>query len=119
MKKTTIVFTLALITVFSSYVSAQQPIAGGFTGPSLAKLTVAEALKLSDDTPVVLEGKIEKNLGGEKYLFKDNTASVTVEIDNDEWRGITVNEQDIIEIRGEVDKDLMNFEIDIDSISKK
>ena len=119
MKKTTIISALALIIGFSSNVSAQQPIVGGFTGPLLTKITVAEALKLSDDTPVVLEGKIEKNLGGEKYLFKDNSASVTVEIDNDDWRGITVSEQDLIEIHGEVDKDLMNFEIDVDSVLKK
>ena len=38
---------------------------GGFQGPSMASTSVAEALKMSDDTPVVLKGKIEKSLGGE------------------------------------------------------
>ena len=45
--------------------------------------------------------------------------SVTVEIDNDDWRGVSVSEKDTVEIRGEVDKDFMNFEIDVDSITKK
>ena len=117
MKKLALYSTLVLVVGFAGNVYAQQ--AGGFAGPSLPKITVADALKLSDDTPVVLEGKIEKNLGGEKYLFKDNTASVTIEIDNDDWRGVTVGEQDLIEIHGEVDKDLMNFEIDVDVVAKK
>lgn len=117
MKKLALVSALALVLGLSNNVFAQQQ--GGFTGPSVTRMTVAEALKLSDDTPVVLEGKIEKNLGGEKYLFTDTTGSVTVEIDNEDWRGITVNEQDNIEIRGGVDKDLMNFEIDVDAVAKK
>ena len=117
MRKLALYSALALVVGFAGNVYAQQ--AGGYTGPSIAKITVAEALKLGDDAPVVLEGKIEKGLGGEKYLFSDATGSVTVEIENDDWRGVTVNEQDNIEIRGEVDKDLMNFEIDVDTVTKK
>ena len=92
---------------------------GGFTGPSIAKSTVAEAKNLSDDTPVILTGKIEKSLGGEKYLFSDQTGSLTVEIDNEDWRGVTVSENDVVEIRGEIDKDLMSMKIDVDSVVKK
>ena len=123
MKKLAMVSALALVIGFSGNALAQQNFgaanAGGYTGPSAASMTVAEAKKLGDDTPVVLVGKIEKSLGGEKYVFTDNTGSVTVEIDNDDWRGLTVNDKDTVEIRGEVDKDFMNFEIDVDSIAKK
>ncbi len=123
MKKLAMVSALALVIGFSGNALAQQNFgaanAGGYTGPSAASMTVAEAKKLGDDTPVVLIGKLEKSLGGEKYLFTDNTGSVTVEIDNDDWRGLTVNDKDTVEIRGEVDKDFMNFEIDVDSIAKK
>lgn len=123
MKKLAMVSALALVIGFSGNALAQQNFgaanAGGYTGPSAASMTVAEAKKLGDDTPVVLIGKLEKSLGGEKYLFTDNTGSVTVEIDNDDWRGLTVNDKDTVEICGEVDKDFMNFEIDVDSIAKK
>lgn len=123
MKKFAMVSALALILGVSGNALAQQNFgaanAGGYTGPSAAAMTVAEAKKLSDDTPVVLVGKIEKSLGGEKYLFTDNTGSVTVEIDNDDWRGLTVNDKDTVEIRGEVDKEFMNLEISVDSVSKK
>ena len=123
MKKFAMVSALALILGVSGNALAQQNFgaanAGGYTGPSAAAMTVAEAKKLSDDTPVVLVGKIEKSLGGEKYLFTDNTGSVTVEIDNDDWRGLNVSDKDTVEIRGEVDKEFMNLEISVNSVSKK
>ena len=123
MKKFAMVSALALFLGVSGNALAQQNFgaanAGGYTGPSAAAMTVAEAKKLSDDTPVVLVGKIEKSLGGEKYLFTDNTGSVTVEIDNDDWRGLNVSDKDTVEIRGEVDKEFMNLEISVDSVSKK
>ncbi len=92
---------------------------GGFQGPGLQPSSVSEALKLNDDTPVVLIGQIEKSLGGEKYLFKDATGSVTVEIDNEDWRGINVTPKDTIVIQGEVDKDFFKTEIDVDSVALK
>lgn len=92
---------------------------GGFQGPGLSNSTVAEALKLGDDTAVVLEGKIEKSLGKEKYLFSDNTGSVTVEIDNEDWRGQKVTPNDTVVIHGEVDKDFFKTEIDVDVITLK
>jgi uncharacterized protein (TIGR00156 family) len=107
---------LALVLGFSGEAFAQH---GGYTGPSITKSSVAEALKLRDDSAVVLEGKIAKSLGGEKYLFTDATGSITVEIDNEDWRGVSVNENDTVVIKGEIDKDLMSVEIDVDSVSKK
>ena len=92
---------------------------GGFQGPGLQPSSVSEALKLNDDTPVVLVGQIEKSLGGEKYLFKDATGSVTVEIDNEDWRGVNVTPKDTIVIQGEVDKDFFKTEIDVDSVALK
>ena len=107
---------LALVLGFCGEAFAQN---GGYLGPSIAKSSVAEALKLRDDSAVVLEGKIEKSLGAEKYVFTDATGSVTVEIDNEDWNGVSVNENDIVVIKGEIDKDLMSVEIDVDSVAKK
>lgn len=92
---------------------------GGFTGPGLEVSTVAEAAKLSDDTPVIIVGSIEKSLGDEKYLFKDASGAITVEIDDDDWNGLNVTPQDLIEIRGEVDKDLFNIKIEADVVTLK
>ena len=92
---------------------------GGFKGPGLQPSTVAEALGYSDDTPVVLVGKIERSLGDEKYLFKDSSGTVTVDIDNDDWRGITVTPNDTVVIEGEVDKDFFKTQIDVDTVRLK
>lgn len=91
----------------------------GFQGPGVAPSTVAEALKMKDDTPVVLIGQIEKSLGHEKYQFKDASGTVTVEIDDDDWRGVDVKPQDVVIIKGEVDKDMFSTEIDVDSVELK
>ncbi len=92
---------------------------GGFQGPGLSTITVAQALELGDDTAVVLEGKIEKSLGKEQYVFQDATGSVTVEIDDDDWRGLTVTPQNTVIIKGEVEKDMFKTEIDVDAIEIK
>ncbi len=119
MNKIFALYALAMAFYLSSNAQAQN-IQGGFTGPTIAPTTVAEALKLSDDTPVVLVGKIEKNLGHEKYLFKDASGSVIVEIDDDDWNGVNVTPADTIEIRGEVDKEMLKeTEIDVDSVILK
>ena len=116
MKKLSLICTLALILGFSGNSYAQ----GGFTGPSVSKkITVKEALELKDDSSVILEGKIKVSLGDEKYQFSDGTADIVIEIDNEDWRGLSVNENDTVEIKGEVDKEFLNTKIDVDTITKK
>ena len=123
MNKLIAVTSLSLIFGFSSAAYAQYNGAaaprGGFTGPGLSVSTVAEAVKMSDDQPVVLVGQIEQSLGDEKYLFKDATGSVTIEIDNDDWRGVNVGPSDTIEITGEVDKDFFDVKNDVDTVQLK
>lgn len=90
---------------------------GGFKGPSaLSATTVKDAKEMRDDTNVILVGRITKYLGGENYQFEDATGTITVEIDEDLWRNLTVTPEDKVEIRGEVDKSWTKLEIDVDSI---
>ena len=81
--------------------------------------TVSEALLLEDDAPVALIGTITQNLGDEKYQFTDNTGTVVVEIDDEDWNGLTPNPNDMVVITGEVDKDGNVVEIDVDTIALK
>ena len=121
MKKFLSVSTLAFVLGLNgvSLAAAQAPATGGFTGPTIAAITVEQAKQLSDDTPVVLTGKIEKSLGDEKYQFSDQTGSITLDIDNEDWNGVMVNEKDTVEVRGEIDKDMFSLEVDVDQIIKK
>lgn len=125
MNKVLSVSVMALMLGFSTLANAQGFVAqnnnaaGGFKGPGLSVITVEQALKLGDDTAVVLEGQIEKSLGKENYVFKDATGSVTIEIDDDDWKGQTVTPQDTIIIKGEVEKDMFKTEIDVDVVELK
>ena len=123
MNKLVAVSAFALMLGFSGGAYAQYHGAtaprGGFTGPGLAVSTVAEASKMSDDQPVVLEGKIKQSLGDEKYLFQDQSGEITIEIDDDDWRGLSVGPEDTIEISGEVDKELFDVKVDVDTVKLK
>lgn len=92
---------------------------GGFTGSGAPSLTVAEALDLGDDAWVTLTGRIEKRLGHERYQFSDATGTVVLDIDDDEWRGLTVGPEDVVEIQGEVDRHYLKKEIEVERIIKK
>jgi uncharacterized protein (TIGR00156 family) len=88
----------------------------GFRGPGPDLVTVDAIKGLRDDYPVALRGKIERFLGDEKYLFADETGTIIIEIENKVWRGLSVDENDVVEIAGEVDKGFMRTEIEVNSI---
>ena len=92
---------------------------GGFAGPSAEATKVSDALTLWDNTPVLLVGTIQKNLGGELYAFTDGTGTITVEIDNEDWMGQTVKATDKVSIWGEIDKEFNSIKVDVDRITKK
>lgn len=95
---------------------------GGFVGPgpAVSGTTVQQALTMRDDSPVTLTGKIVSSLGDEKYLFRDATGEIIIEIDDEDWRGITVSPETTLEIVGEVDKEFMGrTKIDVNSFSVK
>jgi uncharacterized protein (TIGR00156 family) len=115
MKKSHLLF--CLFVCCSATVFAQ----GGFVGPSATPeaKTVAEARSLPDDARVALQGNIVRSLGDEKYLFRDKSGEIVVEIDDDLWRGQTVEPRDSVEIRGEIDRDWgISVEIEADQIKK-
>ncbi len=91
---------------------------GGFVGPDGSVTTVANAKSLRDDTWVTLRGNIVERISDDLYTFKDSSGTVNVEIDHKRWNGVTVTPSDLVEIRGEVDKDWNSVEIDVKRIQK-
>ena len=98
--------------------AASIAMAGGFTSKHQSEtISVKEALKLNDDAKVVLEGKIKSHIKSDKYEFVDKNGDViVVEIDNKKWGNITANEDTLLRIRGEVDKDFTKTKIDVGSV---
>ena len=90
---------------------------GGVNGPDGRKpVTAAEAAGLPDDTAVRLTGYITKSLGDERYEFRDDTGTLIVEIDDDDWDGAEVTPNDQVELAGEIDYEGQELEIDVESV---
>lgn len=111
----TLTATLLGLTIFSTAALADNH--GGFKGPDRTEqVSVAQALELGDDSQVRLTGVITESLGDEKYRFQDDSGTMIVEIDNDEWRGIEATPDTRLTIWGEIDKDWNETELDVDRV---
>lgn len=91
---------------------------GGFVNENEVIVTVKQVNELRDDVPVIVKGKILQRIGDEKYLFEDSTGSITIEIDDDDWRGQTISPSDSVKVYGDVDRGIFKTEIDVDYIEK-
>ena len=116
-RKTILALALASLLTFPCAATAAN---GGFNGPqgmgcfqgptaAADADTVAKAMKCWDDAPVVLTGNIVERLAGsdDKYMFRDATGQVMVDIDDDLFLGRTVTPQTRVRLHGKVDKELM------------
>ncbi len=107
---------------------AIMPICGAFAGPGKntngnmnnqpAVWTVTEVVSLPDDTPVVMRGRITKNMGNNIFVFEDGSGTIMLEIDEEDWNGNTVRVDDIVTVYGNVDKGPNYTEVDVESIVK-
>ena len=116
MKKVLFLST-ALICSLAALASAQMK--GGFSGntDNITITTVNQVENLPDETYVTMQGNITSQVGHEKYMFKDETGTLKIEIDDDDWHGLTVSAEDKIQIQGEVDKSWTKpTKIEVDSI---
>lgn len=73
---------------------------------------------MKDDTWVKLRGNITERLSEDRYLFRDDSGTVNVEIDHKRWNELTVSPQDKVELQGKVDKEWSDAEVDVKYISK-
>lgn len=90
----------------------------GFVDNNETIVTVAQVKEMRDDVPVIVTGQIIKSMGDEKYLFRDATDSIVIEIDDDDWNGLTVTPEDNVKLYGEVESKLFKTEIEVDRIEK-
>ena len=115
MKKTRLVLIVSLLVVAAMAAHAQQ---GGFRGPSAGHISVAEAQYLWDESPVILRGNLILSLGNERYLLSDGTGAITVEIKRRVWGTLSIDENDLVEISGEIDRNKHRVEVEVDTIRR-
>ena len=80
--------------------------------------SVTEVVSLPDNTPVVMRGRITKNMGNNIFVFEDGSGTIMMEIDEESWNGNTVRVDDVVTVYGSVDKGSNYTEIDVESIVK-
>lgn len=122
MKKISIMAILAIV-AFGTANAEFQPATpaqanGGFVSGAETISTVKQIMEMRDDVPVIVRGNIIQRMGDETYLFEDPTGSITIEIDDDDWRGQTVSPTDTVKLYGEVDRGLFTTELDINYVEK-
>ncbi len=104
------------LAAFAGYTGANQP-SGGYTGTSDLHYTFARDVKsLRNDEFITLKGYIISKIGNEKYMFKDDSGTVQVEIDDEDWRGLNVGASDRVILQGEVDRDWNSVTVDVSSV---
>jgi len=76
--------------------------------------TAAAASAAKDDTPVVLEGVLARQLQADTYEFKDDTGTINVEIDEEGFpAGKRITATTRLRLIGEVDRDWGQVEVDV------
>ena len=110
--------------------AALMPVCGAIAGPGKtmnngmmnnnqpAVWTVTEVMSLPDDTPVEMRGYITKNMGNNIFVFEDDSGTIMLEVDEEDWNGNTVRVDDIVTVYGNVDQGTNYTEIDVSSIVK-
>jgi uncharacterized protein (TIGR00156 family) len=113
-----------LVFLMLAFGLASELAAQGYTGPggggsAEAPISIKQAKTLPDDTFVVVEGKIERAVGKDRYVLNDGTDTVNVEIDKKLWYNFTVGPDDVVIIYGEIDRNWNGIEIEAKRILKK
>ena len=80
--------------------------------------SVSEIVDMPDNTPVVLLGRITKNMGNEIFVFEDASGTIMLQIDEEDWNGNTVRVDDVVTVYGHIDKNGNMTEVEVDSIVK-
>lgn len=114
MKKISMLAVLTLLPIYSSVAANNM----NKTNTQPAYWSVSEVMTLPDNSPVVMRGRITKDMGGNMYVFEDSSGTVMLEIDDEDWNGNTVRVNDVVTVYGNIDKGVNYIEIDVDSVEK-
>lgn len=124
MKKLFIILFAAAIlaaSAFAQYDDYGQGYGGGFQDDETsyaAPTPIKKVLRMRDDSYVTIRGKITRRLTDDNFLFADETGQIVVEIDYEDWGGVTASPKDTLELTGEVDRDFNKVKLDVKIVRK-
>lgn len=110
--------TLAAAAAFASMI-ALTPVHAQFVGGPSHMTTVKNLLETGkDDQLVTLEGYLVQQVKHEKYIFRDDSGEMLVEIDDEVFQGQRVDPKTKIQIKGELERDFMEKDkVDVYSLT--
>ena len=79
-------------------------------------VTTDQVRDMRDGANVVVRGNIIERIDDEKYTFQDGAGTITVEVEDEVWRGRNASPVDTVILYGEVDRGLTRTEIDVERI---
>ena len=107
----------AALLVFGLLLGFSQEAASQFVSDSSSVQTVAAVKEMKDNSWFTLEGHIVEQVRKERYVFRDQSGEIEVEIDDEKWKGRKVDPGTRIRISGEVEKDfLSSMEVEVKRI---
>ena len=97
------------------------PALAAYTGPQDIPQVFTTAIEARefpiDDHEVKLEGHIVKRIGHDKYLFRDKTSAIRLEIDAPVFPAEDFDDKTLVRLYGEVDSQTLDEpQIDVDRI---
>ena len=100
----------------TSYPANQGFQGGGYTSNTVS--SIKDVQNMYDEQTATVRGNIVSRISDDKYLFKDATGEMVVEIDYKYWAGLQVNEKDVLELTGEVDREYNAVKLDVFMVKK-
>ncbi|NWK78468.1 YgiW/YdeI family stress tolerance OB fold protein [Aquitalea sp. LB_tupeE] len=110
MKKTLSMLSIAALLPLSAHAE----FIGDGSTPAIT--TVAKALQAADDSRVMLEGNIVRQIDHKHYEFKDASGSAKVEIDSKYLPAEKFTAQSKVRLQGKVDKEFTGSKIDVKQV---
>ncbi|QIW16509.1 TIGR00156 family protein [Pasteurellaceae bacterium RH1A] len=81
-------------------------------------VTIAQAKTFNDDSIVLLEGNIVRQIDNDEFIFRDATGEIKIEVEDHAWNGLNVTPQDKIRIQGKLDKEWNKADLDVFRVEK-
>src|SRR5262245_12668963 len=88
----------------SAAVAAFALLAGCASSPTPSNITVGEALAVPDDSKVVVTGQVVQQIDSDHYLLRDNTGSITAQIDESLLGKVKIAPDARLRVGGSVDQ---------------
>ena len=118
MKKISVFALAALMPICGAFAGSGNHMNNNMMNNQPAVWTVTEVMSLPDNTPVVMRGRITRNMGDNIFVFEDSSGTIMMEIEEADWNGNTVLVDDIVTVYGNIDKSDNYTEIDVSSVVK-